>query len=467
MIRTWEVSNWRREVVKACRRIGTQRTHSVGAVFPFYALHGIVHSEKVAEIGNKLMKEAGISLDYVQSAVWECSAYLHDVGMGVFPRDLTELQLHGGELAEYIKDRRKREKMLRKLKSVYCLFTGCRKPGEALDQCIQRGCVVKDLPDLGVVNVSDLSHLNAKYIELVRKLHPWISKKLIERDLPKELDERRLMYYVDGRIFAEVVGRIAALHAHETELPVGETARVRVYGGSYDVDIGLLGAILRASDALDSTVARTRPMLEGHRHDIVATQIDQAKHWAFKIINDVEAEGGKLILRLETVEPGYNNVDPESLVLGFLLFEVGDNMAGDIPEVADYLKSRGVLMPDIRIASESGGAEVGLWGIIHHMEAVYEAMNRRPLYSGGKPQFRGGAPSGERYMEELMRVGVEEGIVEMLKNMENPTPLDVLAVAVLEDKNTSGIVDLIMQELRTYNREIADEVGRLVKELGG
>jgi hypothetical protein len=466
MIRVSQIGYWRQEVIKSCRLIDEQRTHSLGAVFPFYALHGLNHTEKVAEIGNKLMEAAGRPLkDDVQSAVWECSAYLHDVGMGVFPRDLTELQLHGGELAEYIKDGRKREKMLRKLKSVYCLFTGCRRPGEALDQCIQRGCVVNDLPDLGVVNVSDLSHLNAKYIELVRKLHPWISKKLIERDLPKELDERRLMYYVDGRIFAEVVGRIAALHAHETELPVGETARVRVYGGSYDVDIGLLGAILRASDALDSTVARTRPMLEGHRHDIVATQIDQAKHWAFKIINDVEAERGKLILRLKTVELGYRKVDPESLVLGFLLFEVGDNMAGDIPEVADYLKSRGVLMPDIRIAS--GGAEVSLWGIIHHMEAVYEAMNRRPLYSGGKPQYRGGAPSGERYMEELMRVGVEEGIVDKLRNMENPTPLDVLAVAVLEDKNTSGIVDLIMQELRTYNREIADEVGRLVKELGG
>ncbi|MGC9051948.1 HD domain-containing protein, partial [Pyrobaculum sp.] len=154
MIRAWEVGKWRQGVVKACEELSKQYTKYEGSNFPFYALHGIVHSEKVAEIGNKLMKEAGISLDYVQSAVWECSAYLHDVGMGVGPENLTALQLHGSELAEYIKDRRKREKMLRKLKSVYCLFTGCRRPGEALDQCIQRGCVVKDLPDLGVVNVS-------------------------------------------------------------------------------------------------------------------------------------------------------------------------------------------------------------------------------------------------------------------------------------------------------------------------
>ncbi|MGC8584422.1 MAG: HD domain-containing protein, partial [Thermoproteus sp.] len=99
MIRVSQIGYWRQEVIESCRLIDEQRTHSLGAVFPFYALHGLNHTEKVAEIGNKLMEAAGRPLkDDVQSAVWECSAYLHDVGMGVFPRDLTELQLHGGEL---------------------------------------------------------------------------------------------------------------------------------------------------------------------------------------------------------------------------------------------------------------------------------------------------------------------------------------------------------------------------------
>jgi hypothetical protein len=159
----------------------------------------------------------------------------------------------------------------------------------------------------------------------------------------------------------------------------------------------------------------------------------------------------------------------EAELLGFLLFEVGENMYKDYKAAADALHaSHGIRPPPLLI--RAGDREESLEPYLLHLHEAHEKLEAIKLTRDSP------------YIEELKRSGAPQELVDLLataveegkKTTESPqdkcqgtcekkkggyNPLDALAVAVLTQTPADGIVRLILRDLDSR------EVEKLLKAL--
>jgi hypothetical protein len=429
------------EVSKVCRDYMERRSGYARTNFPYYALHDVPHLENVRHIGRELYLTLGPrDLRYTfYEAFWSCSAYTHDLGMAVGPRELDALGLHTSALRDYLKaeETSAGRGLAGKLSKFSNFFTSY---GDN-----------KNFLEWGRVKIpKDVKESDPAFAEFVRRIHPWISYELVKKELAEELRDE---FRERGRAmeYAKHVGLVAFLHWGAARLDLPPT----VFEG-YGVDFRFWGAVIKLADALDATEDRATRKL-GYIRDVLKNDIGQAAHMAFKILRKVRgvshSESGVKITYdriVLDVGPGREEVE----LLGFLLFEVGENMYKDYKTAADALHaSHGIRPPPLWV--RAGDREVELQPYLSKLRDAFEKLEDIKLTRDSP------------YLEELRNSGAPEEYVEKLKPAEDTqtgktkayNPLDALAVAVLTQTPADGIVRLILRDLDSR------EVEKLLKAL--
>jgi len=429
------------EVSKVCRDYMERRSGYARTNFPYYALHDVPHLENVRHIGRELYLTLGPrDLRYTfYEAFWDCSAYTHDLGMAVGPRELDALGLHTSALRDYLKaeETSAGRGLAGKLSKFPNFFTSY---GDN-----------KSFLEWGRVKIpEDVKESDPAFAEFVRRIHPWISYELVKKELAEELRDE---FRERGRAmeYAKHVGLVALLHwgAARLDLPPA------VFEG-YGVDFRFWGAVIMLADALDATEDRATRKL-GYIRDVLKNDIGQAAHMAFKILRKVRGvshseSGVKIAYDRIVLDVGPGREEAE--LLGFLLFEVGDNMYDDYKAAADALHaSHGIRPPPLLI--RAGDREVELQLYLPQLRDAFEKLEAIKLTRDSP------------YLEELRNSGAPEEYIEKLKPAEDTqtgktkayNPLDALAVAVLTQTPADGIVRLILRDLDSR------EVEKLLKAL--
>jgi len=429
------------EVSKVCRDYMERRSGYARTNFPYYALHDVPHLENVRHIGRELYLTLGSrDLRYMfYEAFWDCSAYTHDLGMAVGPRELDALGLHTSALRDYLKaeETSAGRGLAGKLSKFSNFFTSYGNN--------------KNLLEWGRVKIpKDVKESDPAFAEFVRRIHPWISYELVKKELAEELRDE---FRERGRAmdYAKHVGLVALLHWGAARLDLPPT----VFEG-YGVDFRFWGAVIRLADALDATEDRATRKL-GYNRDVLKNDIGQAAHMAFKILRKVRGvsrseSGVKITYDRIVLDVGPGREEAE--LLGFLLFEVGENMYKDYKAAADALHaSHGIRPPPLLI--RAGDREVELQLYLPQLRDAFEKLEAIKLTRNSP------------YLEELRNSGAPEEYVEKLKPAEDTqtgktkayNPLDALAVAVLTQTPADGIVRLILRDLDSR------EVEKLLKAL--
>jgi hypothetical protein len=452
------------EVSKVCRDYMERRSGYARTNFPYYALHDVPHLENVRHIGRELYSTLGprdptlgprdLRKYYFYGAFWDCSAYTHDLGMAVGPRELDALGLHTSALRDYLKaeETSAGRGLAGKLSKFPNFFTSY---GDN-----------KSFLEWGRVKIpEDVKESDPAFAEFVRRIHPWISYELVKKELAEELRDE---FRERGRAmdYAKHVGLVALLHwgAARLDLPPA------VFEG-YGVDFRFWGAVIMLADALDATEDRATRKL-GYIRDVLKNDIGQAVHMAFKILRKVRGvshseSGVKIAYDRIVLDVGPGREEAE--LLGFLLFEVGDNMYDDYKTAADALHaSHGIRPPPLWI--KAGDREESLEPYLLHLHEAHEKIENIKLTEDSP------------YIEELKRSGAPKELVDLLataveegkKTTESPqdkcqekcekkeggyNPLDALAVAVLTQTPADGVVRLILRDLDSR------EVEKLLKAL--
>jgi len=452
------------EVSKVCRDYMEKRSGYARTNFPYYALHDVPHLENVRHIGRELYLTLGprdlSNYDFYKT-FWKCSAYTHDLGMAVGPRELDALGLHTSALRDYLKAEdvsvggRLTCKMY-KYSTCFTSYEGCRS--------------FLEWGKIQILNKENINLCDPVFAQFIRDIHPWISYELAKRELA---DSLRDVFGSKGKAeeFARYVGLVALLHWEHTRLDLPPTE----FEG-YSLDFRFWGAVIRLADALDAT--EDRAVLElGYIADVLRGDISQAAHRAFKIVKKtrdvrywdmgVKIDKDRIVL---DVGPGRE----ETELLGFLLFEVGGNMYKDYKAAADALHaSHGIRLPPLWI--KAGDREESLEPYLLHLHEAHKKIENIKLTEDSP------------YIEELRRSGAPQELVDLLAQKRSPTPveegkkttespqdkcqeecekkkggynpLDALAVAVLTQTPADGIVRLILRDLDSR------EVEKLLKAL--
>jgi len=446
-----------REVSSVCRDYMEKRSGYARANFPYYALHDAPHLENVLHIGRDFYLTLGpaeLRKYSFYEAFWSCSAYVHDLGMAVGPRELDEkLQLHTSALRDYLK--------AEAISAGGCLICKMYKYSNFFtdyQECknfLEWGRV--KTPSEGGVNTR-----NALFAQFIREIHPWISYELAKRELADSLRDvfgsRR-----KAEEFARYVGLVALLHWRYTRLDLPSTK----FEG-YDIDFRFWGAVIRITDTLDATEDRAAPEL-GYIADALKGDISQATHRAFKIVKKVRGaryrdmgvkiSGEQIVL---DVGPGRK----EAELLGFLLFEIGKNIyeiiykkekGYDAPK--EVLRQElGIQLPPLWI--KAGDKEENLEPYLPDLNTAYERIKDIKLAKDSP------------YLEELKKSGAPQELVNLLVQDKNGrrsqqnkcqekcekkeggcNPLDALAVAVLTQTPADGVVRLILRDLNSRKVE--------------
>lgn len=431
--------DWKK-VSDVCREYMEKRSGFARAVFPYYALHDVPHLENVRHLGRELylsLGPASLRKYAFYATFWDCSAYTHDLGMAVGPRELDALGLHTSALEGYLKTKE--------------VSTGgglANKLGKFASFFANYGDD-KNFLEWGRVRIPEnMRKSDPVFAEFVRTIHPWISHELAKKELVEEL---RHLFKDRGQAveYAKHVGLVALLHWRYARLDLQAT----VFEG-YEIDFRFWGAVIKLADALDATEDRAARNL-GLR-DVLKNDISQAVHRAFKILRKVRdvgyAESGvKITYDRLVLDVGPGREDAE--LLGFLLFEVGGNIYEDYKTAADALQaSHGIRLPPLWI--KTGDKEVELQPHLPHLRNAFKRLESIKLEESP-------------YLEELRKSGAPEEYVEMLKPAKDPqtgrtkayNPLDALAVAVLTQTPAHGIARLILRDLNIR------EVEKLLKTL--
>jgi len=426
------------KISDVCRKYMEKRSGKSRTVFPYYALHDVPHLENVRHLGRELylsLGPASLRKYAFYEAFWACSAYTHDLGMAVGPRELDALGLHTSALENYLKT--SAEGALANKLGKFGSFFANYGNGKSF---LEWGRV--KIPEN--VKVGDPA-----FADFLRVIHPWVSYELAKRELAEEL---RDLFKDRGQAteYVKHVGLVALLHWRYAPLDL----QAAVFEG-YEIDFRLWGAVIKLADALDATEDRATRTL-GYIRDVLKNDISQAAHRAFKILRKVRdvsyAESGvkitydKLVL---DVGPGRENAE----LLGFLLFEVGGNIYEDYKTAAEVLQAGyGIRLPPLWI--RAGDREVELQPYLPQLRNAFKRLEDIKL-------------EDSPYLEELRKSGAPEEYVEMLKPAKDPqtgktreyNPLDALAVAVLTQTPTHGIIRLILRDLNST------EVEKLLKTL--
>ncbi|MDT7870629.1 MAG: hypothetical protein RQ839_10680 [Thermoproteus sp.] len=389
-----------KEVSKVCRDYMERRSGYARTNFPYYALHDVPHLENVRHIGRELYPTLGpevLSNYYFYEAFWDCSAYVHDLGMAVGPRELDALGLHTSALRDYLKaeETSAGRGLAGKLSKFSNFFTSY---GDN-----------KNFLEWGKIQIPDKKSINPcdpVFAQFIRDIHPWISYELAKRELA---DSLRDVFGSKGKAeeFARYVGLVALLHWKYTRLDLPPTE----FEG-YSLDFRFWGAVIRLADALDATEDRGVPEL-GYIADVLRGDISQAAHRAFKIVKKtrdvrywdmgVKIDEDRIVL---DVGPGRD----EAELLGFLLFEVGGNI------YEDYDAVRKVLQQDLRIPPlwiKAGDKEESLEPYLLHLHEAHEKIENIKLTEDSP------------YIEELKRSGAPQELVDLLAQKRSPTPQEV------------------------------------------
>jgi len=388
-----------KEVSKVCRDYMERRSGYARTNFPYYALHDVPHLENVRHIGRELYPTLGpeVLSYYFYEAFWDCSAYVHDLGMAVGPRELDALGLHTSALRDYLKaeETSAGRGLAGKLSKFSNFFTSY---GDN-----------KNFLEWGKIQIPDKKSINPcdpVFAQFIRDIHPWISYELAKRELA---DSLRDVFGSKGKAeeFARYVGLVALLHWKYTRLDLPPTE----FEG-YSLDFRFWGAVIRLADALDAT--EDRAVLElGYIADVLRGDISQAAHRAFKIVKKtrdvrywdmgVKIDEDRIVL---DVGPGRD----EAELLGFLLFEVGGNI------YEDYDAVRKVLQQDLRIPPlwiKAGDKEESLEPYLLHLHEAHEKIENIKLTEDSP------------YIEELKRSGAPQELVDLLAQKRSPTPQEV------------------------------------------
>jgi hypothetical protein len=447
------------EVSKVCRDYIERRSGYARTNFPYYALHDVPHLENVRHIGRELyLTLCPRDLRYTfYEAFWDCSAYTHDLGMAVGPRELDALGLHTSALRDYLKaeETSAGRGLAGKLSKFPNFFTSY---GDN-----------KNLLEWGRVEIpKDVKESDPAFAEFVRRIHPWISYELVKKELAEEL---RDLFRERGRAmeYAKHVGLVAFLHWEAARLDLPPA----VFEG-YGVDFRFWGAVIKLADALDATEERATRKL-GYIRDVLKNDIGQATHMAFKILRKVRGvshseSGVKITYDRIVLDVGPGREEAE--LLGFLIFEVGENMYKDYKTAADALHaSHGIRSPPLWI--KAGDREESLEPYLLHLREAHEKIENIKLTKDSpyvEELERSGAP---KELVDLLATAVEEGkktaesqqdecqgkCEKNEKKKRGYNPLDALAVAVLTQTPADGIVRLILRDLDSR------EVEKLLKAL--
>jgi len=450
------VDKWR-EVSSVCKDYMEKRSGYARANLPYCALHDVPHLENVRRIGRDLYLTLGpaeLRKYSFYEVFWDCSAYVHDLGMAIGPRELDEkLQLHTSALRDYLKARAISAggHLICKMCKYSNFFTEYQEHKNFLEW----GRV--KTPNEGGINMR-----NALFAQFIREIHPWISYELAKRELA---DSLRDVFGNKGKAeeFARYVGLVALLHWRHARLDLPPTE----FEG-YVLDFRFWGAVIRIADALDATEDRAAPEL-GYIIDVLKGDISQATHRAFKIVKKVRGVrywdiGVKIDDKRIVLDVGYGRREAE--LLGFLLFEVGKNVYEDIyKKEEDYdvpkevlWKELGIQLPPLWI--KAGDKEENLEPYLPHLNTAYEKIKDIKLTKDSP------------YLEELKKSGAPQELVNLLVQDKNNgrsqqnkcrekcekkeggcNPLDALAVAVLTQTPADGVVRLILRDLNSREVE--------------
>jgi hypothetical protein len=388
------------EVSSVCRDYMEKRSGYARTNFPYYALHDVPHLENVRHIGRELYLTLGPrdlrNYDFYE-AFWGCSAYIHDLGMAVGPRELDALGLHTSALRDYLKaeETSAGRGLAGKLSKFPNFFTSY---GDN-----------KNFLEWGRVKIpKDVKESDPAFAEFVRRIHPWISYELAKKELAEELRDE---FGERGRAmeYAKHVGLVALLRWEAARLDLPQT----VFEG-YRVDFSFWGAVIKLADALDATEDRATREL-GYIRDVLKNDIGQATYMAFKILRKVRGvshseSGVKITYDRIVLDVGPGREEAE--LLGFLLFEVGGNMYKDYKAAADALHaSHGIRLPPLWI--KAGDREESLEPYLLHLHEAYEKIENIRLTEDSP------------YIEELERSGAPQELVDLLAQKRPPTPQEI------------------------------------------
>jgi hypothetical protein len=386
-------------VSKVCRDYMEKRSGYARTIFPYYAHHDVPHLENVRHIGRELYLTLGPrDLRYAfYEAFWDCSAYTHDLGMAVGPRELDALGLHTSALRDYLK--------AEETSAGRCLAGKLSKFSNFFTSYGDN----KNFLEWGRVKIpKDVKESDPAFAEFVRRIHPWISYELVKKELAEEL---RDLFRERGRAmeYAKHVGLVAFLHWGAARLDLPPT----VFEG-YGVDFRFWGAVIKLADALDATEDRATRKL-GYNLDVLKNDIGSAAHMAFKILRKVRGvshseSGVKITYDRIVLDVGPGREEAE--LLGFLLFEVGGNMYKDYKAAADALHaSHGIRLPPLWI--KAGDREESLEPYLLHLHEAHEKIENIKLTEDSP------------YIEELKRSGAPQELVDLLAQKRSPTPQEI------------------------------------------
>lgn len=402
-------------------------------IFPYFVPHDYRHFSNVEEIANSLAPYFNIGKYRFERTLIGCSAWLHDIGMAVWALGLNDLNIHARDLLKDLKINALKNFKDNLLKNGL-FFKGCINEDNCstIDTC--------SVENLGIMYVSEkcLNKSNdyrLKLLRFIRMFHPWISEAYVKRELPKDTT---LIRELGDRVkyFASLVGEICKMHDNKVEL----INRVSIFEG-YEVNTAAYGALLRIADALDFKRSRVEHLFDVIKHDIINDGFFyDLKHWIFKYaVDDIDVSGNRIEIRMSDAD--------EPMILGFLLFEVGNNLAEDYETVNQYRRLPNIVMI-------LNGKEFALNKYIGELQDAYRKLKELDT------------EKLKRYRTGLINIGVDEEQANMIFNSINDTnleslinvPLDALALALTLNKNAEGLVNLIKEDLPSSIRSHLNEL---------
>ena len=295
---------WSR-LIEFCEELSFYALSYQRALFPYFALHDHVHARNVVQYAREISEYVGAA-NPAQIALLESTAYLHDCGMALPPKLINKLELTEGEVEKYSPG------TLGELKGVL---------GDAYRSYFRNGAL-----ELDAGRGAPLSALDA-YV--VRKLHPLIGARYVERYLKNLIGEAEL----HPLKLEEVLEAMAALiRCHDQRVEAGGSSKCfeqyakPCRAGGYVLDLGRLARALRAADAMDLSRGRAEFAYEHLVEDIKEKAPSQLKHWIFKIaVRSVRVDHWRKAL-LIGVEAGGGEEERRTRLLGVLAFEIAEHL---------------------------------------------------------------------------------------------------------------------------------------------
>jgi len=291
-------------ILKEIRNYCSKIIPFVNTIFPHYAEHNESHAKRVYQYIINLIEPIHVEEDILLSS----AAYLHDIGMALMPTEWSKLRITKNYVLKDIKPEKQEE---------YSHLFGDKEYLESIDL---KGLRLKDF--------------YLKHSKIARKMHPWISARLIEstdyenslynylrENLPKGLCGTEL------KVFIKMLATVVKLHSSSSNLDNYRNRNMCAYY-DYEINIAKAAATLSLADTLDCTKERAKS-LELLCEFIAKLDMLQIKHWVFKkFVDKVDIRENNIIIEVNTVSL------PE--VAGVLLFEVGKNI------YKDYIRSQNI-----------------------------------------------------------------------------------------------------------------------------